>query len=333
MTESNLEYPKITLEKELQSHLKFEAIIRIESLQSLWSGYGTLLRVFLSGYKQNSIIVKRISTPTKFNHPRGWFTDIGHERKLRSYEVEFNSYKNFHYQLDVNCKSPALLGHQNFEDHTLLILEDLAALGYTKVYQDLSSIQIKKCLDWLASFHARFIHIEPQDLWPIGTYWQLDTRKNELKAMEDGVLKSAAQSIHNALNSSQFKTLVHGDAKYANFCFSDNDDVAAVDFQYVGGGCGIKDVAYLLSCIEGGIGSQSEEDEYLAHYFRALNENIQQNDKGLKLHELETEWRYLYPFAYADFERFLVGWSPGHWKSNIYSKTQVDKTINLLMKK
>ena len=320
MTESNSEYSKIALEKELKAHLKFDEIIRIDTMQSLWSGYGALLRVFPSGCEQNSIIVKRISAPARFNHLRGCSTDIGHERKLRSYEVESNWYKKFNYQLEVNCKSPALLGHQNFEGHTLLILEDLATLGYTKVYQDLSSTQIKKCLDWLASFHAQFMRIEPQDLWPIGTYWHLDTRKNELKAMEDGVLKSAAQSLDNALNSSQFKTLVHGDAKYANFCFSDNDDVAAVDFQYVGGGCGIKDVAYLLSCIVGGISSQSIEYDYLDHYFNALKEELLKTYSSIEVNELEKEWRLLYPIAWADFERFLSGWAPGHWESSAYSQ-------------
>ena len=44
---------------------------------------------------------------------------------------------------------------------------------------------------------------------------------------------------------------MHGDAKLANFLFtSDHSQVAGVDFQYVGGGCGMKDVAYLLSCLD-----------------------------------------------------------------------------------
>ena len=65
--------------------------------------------------------------------------------------------------------------------------------------------------------------------------------------MQNADLKKAAQGIDKRLQSARFQTLVHGDAKLANFCFSDVGQVAAVDFQYVGKGCGMKDVAYFIS--------------------------------------------------------------------------------------
>ena len=72
------------------------------------------------------------------------------------------------------------------------------------------------------------------------------------------------------LNTAKFKTIIHGDAKLANFLFGP-DAVAAVDFQYVGGGVGIKDVAYFLSSIYTEDELFSHEKKCLDHYFQALN--------------------------------------------------------------
>lgn len=46
--------------------------------------------------------------------------------------------------------------------------------------------------------------------------------------------------------------------------------------------------------------------------------------------ELEREWRSLYPVAWADFHRFLKGWSPGHWKINSYSERITAEVIKNL---
>ena len=97
------------------------------------------------------------------------------------------------------------------------------------------------CVSWLAGFHAQNLNADPAGLWESGTYWHLETRPDELKRLDDPVLKQAASSIDQKLKDTKFQTLVHGDAKLANFCFSDDgNQVAAVDFQYVGGGCGMK---------------------------------------------------------------------------------------------
>ncbi|MEM9863889.1 MAG: phosphotransferase, partial [Myxococcota bacterium] len=126
-----------------------------------------------------------------------------------------------------------------------------------------------------------------------------------------------AEAIDARLTDAQHRTLLHGDAKLANFCFSADDPVrvAAVDFQYAGGGCGMKDVAYLLSCLSNTRLERHAED-YVDTYFSALRKRL-----GPELGaSIETEWRALYPFAVADFERFLAGWAPSHAKRGSYAQ-------------
>ena len=47
-----------------------------ERVQSLWSGYGEIVRVQLEGAAVPSVIVKRVEPPTEADHPRGWNTDL-----------------------------------------------------------------------------------------------------------------------------------------------------------------------------------------------------------------------------------------------------------------
>lgn len=189
-------------------------------------------------------------------------------------------------------------------------------------------VEIKACLSWLAHFHGLFQGVAPDGLWPVGTYWHLETRPDELEAMDDANLKAAAADIDRILSDCRFKTLVHGDAKLANFCFSRNSlDVAAVDFQYVGGGCGMKDIVYFLgSCM------QDEECEkrvpgLLDFYFTELKQAVK---TGVDFGALEKEWREMFAFAWTDFHRFLLGWMPGHWKINRYTKQLTREVLGKL---
>ena len=173
---------------------------------------------------------------------------------------------------------------------------------------------------------------EPKGLWPTGTYWHLETRPDEYKAMPDSKLKSLAPPIDDMLNACRFQTLVHGDAKVANFCFSDDkSSVAMVDFQYVGKGCGMKDVAYFLgSCLD------EEACERLAPalldvYFDELKSHIK--DPAIDKESLEEEWRKLYPVAWTDFYRFLAGWMPTHSKIHGYTRKLAEETFRLLSAK
>ena len=45
---------------------------------------------------------------------------------------------------------------------------------------------------------------------------------------------------------------------------------------------------------------------------------------------LEAEWRSLYPVAWADFERFMLGWNPHHKKLTAYSERMTQRAIELV---
>lgn len=307
------------------------SIVEEKLIQNLWSNYGEILRLTLEGSKYNSIVVKHVKLPESINHPRGWNTDISNNRKINSYKVETQWYKSWSRKCDSSCRVPECLLIDKIDDEVLIVLEDLNDAGYSLRKSSVNIKEIKLCISWLANFHGTFIGCPPENLWEKGTYWHLDTRPEELKALKDKKLKNAARAIDEKLETSKYKTILHGDAKLANFCFSkENIDVAAVDFQYTGGGVGVKDLAYFIgSCL---YEEECEKFEALLldHYFSVLKNRIISLDKNIDLKYLEKSWRDLYPVAWTDFHRFLKGWSPGHWKINGYSERITKEVLKKL---
>jgi hypothetical protein len=100
-----------------------------------------------------------------------------------------------------------------------------------------------------------------------------------------------------------------------------------VDFQYVGGGCGIKDVAYFIDSCLPEHECQRLEKPLLDIYFIGLKQALQSKHSTLNADAVEHDWRALYPVAWTDFHRFLKGWSPGHWSANSYSENLARKVI------
>lgn len=300
----------------------------VKLIQSLWSGYGEIVKVRLIGGPIKSVVAKHIVLPKQINHPRGWNTNNSHQRKVKSYQVEINWYKYWSAQCDESCKVPKCYGIEDQGEEQLIILEDLDCKGYPERKTHLKIEEVKVCLKWLANFHGQFMNKPPDRLWEIGTYWHLATRPDELAAMNDNELKVAAWKIDELLNNCKYQTFVHGDAKVANFCFSnDLKNVAVVDFQYVGGGCGIKDVVYLLGSCLTELECEIHENELLDYYFEELELALDKNGNQLNFKELKDEWAGLYAFAWTDFTRFLMGWMPTHQKVNDYSKKLVEKTL------
>jgi len=299
------------------------ALARKEVMQELWSGYGKIMRIGLEDAPVASVVVKLVQLPITAHHPRGWNTDLGHQRKVRSYQVETIWYGT--YSRHSAARLPQCLAVETQEDEVLMVLEDLDAAGFPLRKKTIAWEEVASCLQWLAQFHASYLGQAPEGLWEVGTYWHLATRPQELAALDDQQLKEAAPRIDEKLNSCTYQTLVHGDAKLANFCFAPGGEVAGVDFQYVGGGCGMKDVAYFIgSCLDEKA-CERLEPKILDTYFMYLHQAL-----GQRHDALEQEWRPLYRVAWADFHRFLKGWSPGHWKINSYSERVTAEVINHL---
>jgi hypothetical protein len=304
------------------------SLVKNEHIQTLWSGYGTIDRYQLFGSELDSVVVKHIQLGNSNSHPRGWDTDFSHQRKLKSYDVETSWYQNWASRCDDSCRIPKAFAIENRGNEILIILEDLDSVGYSGRKHSITWEDMQACIKWLANFHAKFIGIEQSDLWEVGTYWHLATRPDEHKKMSSGELKEYAHLINQKLNNCKFKSLVHGDAKLANFCFSKNENkVAAVDFQYIGGGCGMKDLAYFVGSCLYEDDCEEMESQILDYYFSCLEKAV---DNSLNYSELEKEWREMYSVAWADFHRFLKGWSPDHWKINSYSERVSREVINSL---
>ncbi|HHX8437672.1 TPA: phosphotransferase [Vibrio diabolicus] len=302
----------------------------VEVIQSLWGGYGELVRVT---YSTCSLIIKHVKLPKPSEHPRGWNTDRSHQRKLHSYQVEVNWYTHFSREVNTRCRVPQGLKTFQSENEWLIVMEDLAEAGFPKVITDAKLEHLRACLAWLANFHARYIGVRSDKLWHSGTYWHLATRPDELEVLQDTELKNAAQLIDQTLSQAKFKTLVHGDAKLANFCFDrEESSVAAVDFQYVGHGCAMKDVALFMSSAVKPERCAEMEVCVLDTYFDQLQQALMVYQPNLAPYEVEREWRPLFAVAWADFQRFVKGWSPDHWKINPYTEALTSRALAHLRK-
>jgi thiamine kinase-like enzyme len=310
----------------LITELGYTKLHKVDVLQSLWAGYGELARLWVD---DTSIVIKHIQLPKPDHHPRGWNSSLSHQRKLKSYQVELEWYQT--YAVHSHAVTPMPIKVVKGESEWLLVMQDLATAGFSQVETEATPLHLSACLKWLATFHAQFIGCEGEGLWESGTYWHLDTRPDELDALTDTDLKKAAHSIDLTLKAAPFKTLVHGDAKLANFCFTPRgDSAAAVDFQYVGQGCAMKDVALFMSSAVMPQECEALEPWVLDEYFKHLRYAITQLQPDVNPDDVEQAWRPLFALAWADFQRFVKGWSPNHWKINSYTEMLTAKALDSL---
>jgi hypothetical protein len=305
-----------SLEDRVRAGLGADRVAFGRKLQTLWDGYGEIRRVTVAGGAVTSAVVKHVS-PRALGASSS-AASRSHQRKLRSYAVESAFYARLAGRCGPGCRVARPLHLERTAGDWLFVLEDLDAAGFAHRPEP-SAGDVASCLSWLAAFHATFLGEAPASLWPVGCYWHLATRPDELEALEIASLREHAGAFDELLSSARYQTIVHGDAKLDNFQLNATGTAAAVDFQYTGGGAGIKDVAYLLSCLPASECERSA-DRHLDTYFRALRHALDTSRSHVDAGAIEQEWRALYPVAWADFTRFLHGWAKGAYPFDAYSR-------------
>jgi len=214
-------------------------------------------------------------------------------------------------------------------------------------------------LEWLARVHAMCFEEEGGGgegggtgrglLWEEACYWHLATRIDELEGVrrEWPQLADAAPFINEVLTQPP-RTLLHGDAKAPNFLFgrekNNNNSssssggvggsgdgaiitCAAYDFQYTGGGDGMKDVAYLLCrSVEEGVVVEHEE-MLLKYYHDTLLSHLPSEKASLYPYGLSLK---RFDYAVSDYVRWRVGWRGGGRSSLPNGRWAIAKTEKVL---
>lgn len=302
--------------------LNYKSIEITETITALWSSCGEIVRCRLD---DKACVIKAISVPDHINHPRISQTEFAINRKRHSYEVEFHWYQ--HYAPHLPAQARALNCYDTLENRQqkVMVFADYSAAGFTNA--KVNHQHIAAILKWLGYFHAFHFQVKPDGLWQQGSYWHLATRPDEYEKMADTAIKHHADDIDKTLRACHYQTLIHGDAKLANFAVNSSTmEVLGYDFQYVGAGIGVVDVMYFLgSCLTE---QQLDDtaDDYLANYFQHFSDAMLTFGHSEFSAAVINAWQTLWPVAWADFYRFLMGWSPEHAKVNTYMRKQYQIT-------
>lgn len=284
--------------------------VQSQNLQRLWAGMGHIYRVNVDG---KDMVIKHIQPPRKLS-------SLGDQRKADSYLVEANFYEQVAPRLQPLVPKP-LYVERKPHNEIIICMSFIPPASYYS-HRMSEKDHHKAVLSWLAQFHAAHWGevdqvVKDVGLQPIGSYWYLDTRPDEHKAMSnkgwEGRLKLAARALDIRLQQDPYQCLIHGDAKDANVIPLEHGKVVMVDFQYCGKGPPTKDLAYFL-CTE--VDTPAMEEEYLKYYLEQLQNHLSK-EKHSTIPSLE-ELQESLDLAYCDFCRFLCGW--GHWGGDLRHK-------------
>ncbi|KAH7108149.1 kinase-like domain-containing protein [Auriculariales sp. MPI-PUGE-AT-0066] len=301
-------------------------------LATLWSSYGHLYRISvrMEGSMPISLVLKHINAPARSD------ASISHRRKLKSYAVERYFYQHLASRLPTTV---AVAVSYPTRSSGALLLEDLNAKYSRPASGRMDRLDTNVVLTWLAGFHATFwgqrgVVPPPSEMdsgipeasvngvWEQGTYFYLDTRQDELAAIDDGgeyaFLLPWASKVNEQLALERAAgrcTLLHGDAKDANIMFSPTRECALVDFQYVGAGVPTLDIAYFLgTSVRASLLQGEGEVQLLRVYHEALATALRARESSVE-YSWDTFLRH-WELALVDWSRFMAGW--GFWGNDVW---------------
>ncbi|PHH74399.1 hypothetical protein CDD82_4953 [Ophiocordyceps australis] len=266
-----------------QVHLR---LVSCTELQSLWADYGHICAIEArdAADKRVPLILKLISPPSASRQEEGHLRKV----LSYQVEQYFYTHIAPRLPPDVPVATClASTQHQHETAMLLTDLRPRFPLAAGK-RELLSPRQVDAVVDWLAIFHASsaafFVPASPhafvlpplqeaerktttRGLWLNGGYTYLATRRSEyasLAADEQSEWSAAFCSPFDAGSEASvaelaatfltpcgrsFESLIHGDVKSENlFSTTQGDAVALFDFQYVGLGLGVCDLAKLFTC-------------------------------------------------------------------------------------
>lgn len=200
----------------------------------------------------------------------------------------------------------------------------------------------------LAEFEARRAGevSAPRSIWLNGGYTYLATRRTEfagLASRSDSEWSAALCNPYGTASVAErvarflvprgrsFETFIHGDVKSENlFSTESGDSVAFFDFQYVGLGLGVSDLAKLFTCsvplhmlvnmsspLPDTIAMQEGELELLMQYHQLLMQHGKSDDTRYDFVDLQRHWET----ALVDWCRFQASW--GFWGNTSWLQGRV----------
>ncbi|KAL1412988.1 phosphatidylinositol N-acetylglucosaminyltransferase gpi19 [Vanrija albida] len=329
----------------------------LTTLQTLWAGYGSIssfTAVDGSGGK-HPLILKLVAPPD------GSSSDEGHRRKMLSYAVEQHFYAAVVPALNLPPEvGVARVLATSADGAVATVLEDLRQ-RYPVAGEhrgELSERQVDAALLWLARFHsasrgygrgklAAFVRPplveteEKKEVWLNGGYTYLATRMSEFASLQrgrgewrvlaevDGAGNSPASlaALFLEPRGRAFESLIHGDVKSENlFASAAGDRVAFFDFQYVGLGLGVCDLAKLFTCsVPLGLLVEDKRREKRRGMGKGeealLRKYLEYNGSAYDWDEFTRHWET----ALVDWCRFQASW--GWWGNTDWLQSRVREIL------